>query len=147
MKRPLLLLIFIFFACSSDPEEQIPQDPIVGTWLVVETGVVLFDGEEFADRPCRDTKRIVFFNNGRLDSEIWPFDTNFCQLDETRSGEWIRTTTNNFPDSNYVLSFNETENDDEEIGFPEITFNGNRMRMEFEGTGSFDLIYSIYEKE
>ena len=152
MKRILLLISMVLLSCSSDngsnEEEQNSQDPIIGDWIIIESGGALANGDTFSDsNPCSNTQRHRFFEDGTLEAEIWWDNAGVCTFDQDRPGQWFKSTTNVNPDANYRLVYNQIPSDAEEVGFPEITFSGNTMRIEYAQSGTFQYTYRTYRKQ
>ncbi len=151
-----ILLIFLI-SCSSDGEsnpeiEQQQQDPIIGEWVIIESGATFDDGDQFVEvNPCSNTHRLFMYEDGLLDSELRWLRDGVCTLDIIRKGEWLKTTRSDYPGANYRLIFYDIPNvNDESIGYPKITFSSNTMRIEYEDIKDesiFDISYRIYRRE
>ncbi len=137
-------------SCSTDSEEGnlMENDPIVGDWEIIESGGALSSGETFVDTdPCSNTQKHSFYPDGTFDSEIWWGDSDTCAFDQIRTGEWFNSPSNVNPKANYRLVYHQIPSDDEEVGFPEITFSGNTMRIEYDHDSTFDYTYRTYQKQ
>ncbi|WP_375587144.1 hypothetical protein [Flagellimonas aurea] len=154
--KKLILVCFILASCSisDDSSGTIEStDQIIGNWTIIESGGTFDDGETFKeDMPCSNAQILHFFEDGFFDSEIWSGTSDGgCEFDQVRKGEWLSTTRADKPGSNYRLIFYEIPRvDDEEIGYPKITFSGNTMRVEYsdtEDTSIIDYTYRTYVRD
>lgn len=154
--KKLLLACIIIASCSKGGEDSGTNgstNPIIGNWTIIESGGAFDDGETFKEEmPCSNTQKFRFFEDGLFDSEIWwGTSDGGCEFDQIRKGEWLSTTRADKPGSNYRLIFYEIPRvDDEEIGYPKITFSGNTMRVEYsdtEDTSIIDYTYRTYVRD
>tara|TARA_R100001510_G_C7655524_1_gene214739 strand:+ start:2693 stop:3151 length:459 start_codon:yes stop_codon:yes gene_type:complete len=151
--KKILLVCLILVSCSKsddNSEKDNNYDEIIGSWTIIESGGALDTGETYKEEmPCSNVQKIRFFEDGLFDSEIWwgTMDGD-CEFDQIRKGEWLKTTRSDKPGANYRLTFYEIPmEDDEEVGYPKITFSGNTMKILYDSDGYFDYTYKLYEKE
>ncbi|NAS12803.1 hypothetical protein [Poritiphilus flavus] len=155
MKNALLALFLLpLISCSSDDSDGNiqQQDPIIGEWVIIESGATFDDGDQFVEvNPCSNAHRLFIFEDGLLDSELRGFNNGACNLDLIRTGEWVKTTSNDFPNANYRLTFNALPDvDDEVLSYAKITFFSSTMRIEYEDVKNesiFDMTYRVYRRE
>lgn len=88
----LFAVFMMFTACSSDDDANDGEDPILGTWYVVELENA-FSDDELSE--CNMNSNITFHADNTADSEFYEEVEEEC-MSEADTSEWKRETNGQY---------------------------------------------------
>jgi hypothetical protein len=130
----LFLVALSFNGCTSDDDNDTP-DKIIGKWRLSQIFVQIDqDFENYMPTECEKKSTIEFFENGTYKENDFEFDglTNTCEALAPVTGTW-----KNLGNSLYDISDLEIPGLTVSLQL-KITFESNKMIMEFSGTGDIE---------
>ena len=132
MKKIILLFTLIAFSCSSgggdsddsNNNSNNPDDPIIGTWLLVNEEILSGDHSNSC-RGCfmdgDEGERDIFtFTESQWTKVVWecfPENGSLCSGQETYSGNWINIGPNIYSTDGESFEVNFTGNDQMQTPF------------------------------
>lgn len=123
----------VFTSCSKNDDGP-EQDPIIGTWLLVESSKVE-DGQTLQDElsDCEKKSGPSFMSDGTFESNSYDLEGDECILDDATQGKWENLGDGVYQSEHGGSTFEQ-----------KIVFSGNTFSINSE---SGDITYiDVYQK-
>ena len=90
MKKMIALLtVFLMLTACSNDDNATSEEPIVGSWVLVDWNIPNIPGSDFAEEPtnCNLNSKITFEADNTATSEFYNDEGENCEV-EAQSGDW-----------------------------------------------------------